>query len=450
MTRLTWVQPEDLLLHAFVQAHDDGVAVSDLEEEWRRRTGSIVAPVSGVGPQPAGRELRARAAQMLEEIDQRSGPTSVPTAQELFAQAAGEPALPTAPDPDRIRGAWIGRAAGCLLGKPVEKIPREGIRAILDGTNDWPLSQYFTAQGLDPAISGRYPWNRRSKPTSLRENIDGMPEDDDLNYPLLNLELLERHGVGFTTEDVADLWLANLPAGRVFTAERVAYRNLLLGQDPNHAATLGNPFREWIGAWIRGDVFGWSHPGRPRAAAELALRDARLSHRGAGIEGELWVAAACAAAPVADNLDTVFAAGASAVPSHSTVLAAINAGREIGTNPDLERGLDQLHARFGRHHWVHVLNNAATVSWALTSATHNADIDYGEAICRAVMAGWDTDSAAATVGSIAGAMLGAAALPPQWTTPLHDRYSTSLPGFDTVTFTELTQRTLNLIGNRHA
>ena len=59
-----------------------------------------------------------------------------------------------------------------------------------------------------------------------------MPEDDDLNYPLLALRLLERHGPDFTTDDVAQLWLDDLPAGRDFTAERVAYRNLLHGHQP--------------------------------------------------------------------------------------------------------------------------------------------------------------------------------------------------------------------------
>ena len=39
-------------------------------------------------------------------------------------------------------------------------------------------------------------------PTSLAENIDGMPEDDDLNFALLALRLLEQHGAGFTTDDV--------------------------------------------------------------------------------------------------------------------------------------------------------------------------------------------------------------------------------------------------------
>ena len=110
-----------------------------------------------------------------------------------------------------------------------------------------------------------------------------MPEDDDLNYPLLGLLLLERHGHGFTTADVARLWLDELPAGRTFTAERVAYRNLLAGIEPPHTARYRNPFREWIGALIRADVYGWTHPGDPAAAAEQAWRDATLTHTANGV-----------------------------------------------------------------------------------------------------------------------------------------------------------------------
>ena len=68
--------------------------------------------------------------------------------------------------------------------------------------------------------------------------------------------LLERHGPAFTTEDVATAWLDSLPAGRVFTAERVAYRNLLLGLVPPETATYRNPFREWIGARLRVELHG--------------------------------------------------------------------------------------------------------------------------------------------------------------------------------------------------
>ena len=71
---------------------------------------------------------------------------------------------------DRVHGGWLGRAAGCLLGKPVEKIPREGIRAIAESTGNWPLSGYFTAVGLDPDVAAAYPWNRasRARPASPR------------------------------------------------------------------------------------------------------------------------------------------------------------------------------------------------------------------------------------------------------------------------------------------
>ena len=123
-----------------------------------------------------------------------------------------------------------------------------------------------------------------------------MPEDDDLNYPLLNLLLLQRHGKRFTTADVARLWLDELPAGRTFTAERVAYRNLLAGLEPPHTARHRNPFREWIGALIRADVHGWTNPGDPAAAAEQAHRDAALTHTANGVYAAMFAAAVIAEA----------------------------------------------------------------------------------------------------------------------------------------------------------
>ena len=67
------------------------------------------------------------------------------------------------------------------------------------------------------------------------------------------------------------MWLVDLPAGRTFTAERVAYRNLLDGISPPLTARIRNPFREWIGAQIRTDLYGWVNAGSPRRAAEWAV-----------------------------------------------------------------------------------------------------------------------------------------------------------------------------------
>jgi ADP-ribosylglycohydrolase len=329
-----------------------------------------------------------------------------------------------------------------VLGKPVEKIPRRGIREILEATGRWPLSGYFTAAGLPDDVAARWPWNRRSAVNSLAENIDGTPEDDDLNFALLALRVLETHGREFTSDDVAQAWLSWLPGGRVFTAERVAYRNLLLGLTPPATALRHNPFREWIGAQIRTDVYGWACPGRPDAAAALAYRDATVSHVGDGVSGAMWAAALTSAAVVASDVDEVLDAGESVLPS-GRFAKAVREARELGAaGGDWESVVDALEERHGHLHWVHVRNNAALVAAALA---HSGG-DFDRAICAAVSGGWDTDSNGATVGSVMGALTGAAGIRPEWTLPLRGRLHSSIAGFDGVSFESLAHRTATVIG----
>ncbi|MFD2470573.1 ADP-ribosylglycohydrolase family protein [Amycolatopsis silviterrae] len=421
--RLTWAQPEDLLAHEFVQSAVEGKDVTSVRERWIAAGGDPVPAVSGAGPRPAPPALRALARTLLDELAALPAAPAPGEPDDWDAIAALLPSAPVLPRPDgdRTLGAWTGRAAGCLLGKPVEKIPREGIEEILRATGRWPLDRWFTAVGLPDEVAARWPWNRRSAPTSLEENISGMPEDDDLNYPILALTLLERHGREFTTDDVAQLWLEQLPAGRVFTAERAAYRNLLDARPVPETATHLNPFREWIGALIRTDVFGWVSPGDVREAARLAWVDARLSHTRNGIYGAMWAAALASAAMVCDSVHGVLDAAETVLPPSSRLASAVQFGREAAAYDD---GLDRLHARYGDLHWVHVLNNAAVIAYALT----RGDGDFGQSVSLAVTAGWDTDSAAATVGGVVGALAGVDGIGEQWTKPLDNRIATSLPG----------------------
>lgn len=446
--RLTWAQPEDLLPHELVQASSEGKDVSAVRHRWQGSGGNLAAPVSGASAAAAPAYLRTLARDLLYELDaiptpfDPQQPDGLEEIEALATSVRELVPLPTsdADLADRIHGAWLGRAAGCLLGKPVEKIPREGIEEILRSTGRWPLDGYFTAAGLGPEVAQRWPWNRRSAPTSLAENIDGMPEDDDLNFPILGLRTLQAHP-GLTTDDVALSWLANLPAGRVFTAERAAYRNLLDGRRAPETATVRNPFREWIGALIRSDIYGWTNPGRPQAAARLAWNDARLSHTRNGIYGAMWTAGMASAAVVSDDVDAVVLAGLATVPPHSALAAAVHEGIRLGgSGLGVSEGLDSLHEQYGHLHWVHVLNNAATIAYALT-AGHG---DFTSSVSIAVTAGWDTDSVGATVGGVVGAVRGAQALPQQWTGPLHNRIATSLPGPSEVRIDELAEATLAL------
>ncbi|MET7460571.1 ADP-ribosylglycohydrolase family protein, partial [Nonomuraea sp. NPDC005501] len=391
--------------------------------------------------EPGAARLRPLAERLLDELAAVPSPLAEPT--DLAAVVAATPSWP-APrdrrpvDPARLLGAWQGRAAGCVLGKPVEKIPREGVREIAEATGNWPIRHWFTARGLPAEVAARWPWNRRSAVNSLAENIDGVPEDDDLNYPLLALTVLERHGRGFTTDDVAKLWLDELPAGRTFTAERVAYRNLLSGVEPPETATHRNPFREWIGALIRTDVYGWVNPGDPATAAEYAWRDARLTHTANGVYGAMFAAALCAQSLVATSVEEVVAAGLSVVPPGSRLHDAVRrAAEDAASEPDFERVVDRLHERHAGLHWVHTINNAALVAAALIHGRG----DFTASIAGAVAGGWDTDSAGATVGSVAGALNGG--VPERWR--MRNSLASSVTGFDGIGLDELARRTGELM-----
>lgn len=425
---IPWLDPLERFGHELRQLQEEGADLRELGQSWNalldedKRVHSLA--------------YLARAEEISLTIRQ------VYQREQFVEQLNGRPSRPFSCEElsQKLHTAWLGRAAGCLLGKPVEKVPREGIRAILQSIGEYPLSQYFTAEGVPPEVTERYPWNRASRPTSMRENIVCMPEDDDLNYSMLNLAVVERFGPDFTTENVAQTWLEMMPVLTVFTAERVAYFNLLNYLKPPHTATRHNPYREWIGAQIRADLWGYMHPGNPAEAAKAAFRDARLSHVENGIFGEMMVAAMVAKAFVARDINEVIAAGLEVIPSDSRLAQAVEQTLELDIlNQPWDTTLDMLYANLQHYHWVHTINNAALVIASLVYGQG----DYERSICATVMGGWDTDCNGATVGSIA-ALIGGE-VPLKWTAPLRNHVRTSLKGFDHIGFDELAKRTLNIV-----
>ncbi|MGY1501608.1 ADP-ribosylglycohydrolase family protein [Streptomyces sp. QTS52] len=452
MLRLTWVQPEDLIGHELRQATQDGREPSRIAARWRAAGGSEAPSRAGASAGPVSRYLRLLAEDLLDELADLPSrladdePTELTRIRALCPDWPAQPASAArpAPTPLRLEAAWLGRAAGCLLGKPVEKLPLAAIRDLARSTGNWPLNTWFTARGVPEELATAHPWNRRSATTSLAENIDGMPEDDDLNYPLLNLLLLGRHGPHFTTTDVAQLWLDELPAGRTFTAERIAYRNLLSGLEPPLTARHRNPFREWIGALIRADVHGWTNPGAPATAAEQAYRDAALTHTANGVYAAMFTAAAIAeAATGTHDIHACLRTGLTVVPPRSRLAEAIRQGIQLAeSHRDFTTVVDELHATHAAaYHWVHAIPNTALIAAALT----HADGDFTGSICRAVSGGWDTDSNGATTGSIAALLAGSpAALPERWTSPLKNRLATSVADFNGTGFDTLARLTHSL------
>ena len=330
-----------------------------------------------------------------------------------------------------------------MLGKPLEVLSfrtgRAGLLAYLERAGALPLRDYV------PAIEGSLP--SRLEPDCCRGRIGRAEPDDDINYTVLALELLERHGAELATEDVARAWLREVPAGTTWTAERAAYRTLLANMDDEFvngappgfdlAACSDNACNEWIGGQIRADLYGWVTPGQPVLAARFARRDAQLSHRGDGVHAAVFIAALGATIPTAPDLDAALDEALEQIPEDCGAAHAVRNGRSLAGDP---QGAAELHRIYAELSPVHALNNLALVVWAL--CTHPDD--FGAAIGEVVSGGWDTDSNGATVGGLSG--IAGNPVPARWTQPWNGRVAVTLAGRQELMLDSLVERTVALAG----
>jgi len=341
---------------------------------------------------------------------------------------------------DRVTGAWLGRCIGCFLGKPAEGVRSDRFWPFLKATRQWPIRRYLRFGVRGKAAEGFPDLTRRNRCDRLRY----MPVDDDTNYTTTGFLIVRKHGADFTPADVAQFWLGNLPLLATCTAERVAYRNLALGIDPPASARYRNPYREWIGAQIRADAFGYVSMGNPQRAAEFAWRDASISHIRNGIYGEMLVAAMLAAAPYCASPADLLKVGLSEIPKTSRLFADLTEAmdwRARGLTYD--EAVGKIHAKWDEkvgHDWCHTNSNAVICAVALLWG----EGDFGQSVCRAVQPCFDTDCNGATVGSIMGMSLGARNLPACWVDRLSDTLHTSLMGYPVVKITQIARETFDL------
>ncbi len=329
---------------------------------------------------------------------------------------------------DKIHGAWLGRCAGCLLGKPVEGWRTDQLWPIVKAAGHEMLTDYFWRLGITKDILAEL------KPDAqMFTEFDHMPRDDDADYTITGMALVKSKGIQFTSNDVAQFWMTQIPLLSTCTAERVAYRNFANQISPPLSAVVRNPYREWIGAQIRADFYGYVALGRPELAAELAWRDASISHVKNGIYGEMWVAAALAAAGVENDICRIIEIGLNEIPFNSRFsekVRSVLAWHDEGiTYQDAVKRIHQQWDEYHSHDWCHVISNAQIVTMALLWS----EGDFEQAITKSVWPGFDTDCNGATVGSIMGMVLGADALPDKWTSPLNDTLLTSVSGYNRTT-----------------
>lgn len=348
---------------------------------------------------------------------------------------------------DVLYGGWLGAIAGCYLGKPVQGWSRDKILKYLQASDQYPLESYIRSV---PSLAEAYDIYNTVESSDAEESLfvndtPHMPVDDDIDYIAVGLGILDQHGFDFEPVDVANYWLQNIPAFNTYTAERIAYRNLLNLVVPPESATYRNPYREHVGAMIRADMWGYAALGDLEQAAAYAWRDASVSHIKNGIYGEMFAAAMMAAAPFESDPRRLVELGLTEIPAQCRLAEAVTdvlEWRDAGHT--YEEAVERVHERWDeadQFDWVHTISNAEVLTLALLWG----EGAFGESLCLAIQAGFDTDSHAATLGSILGLVHGAENLPEAWTDPLNDTVETSLVSYQRQKISDLARETLDRI-----
>ena len=351
----------------------------------------------------------------------------------------------------RATAGFLSSVCGCVLGKPVEvRTTMAALQRAGEASGEWPIREYLSEAMLD-ALGDRH----RSWREAVRDRIRFVARDDDINYTVLGMLILEQYGIHFSRADVMQMWLFNLPLAYTFGPERMLLTRTSavgiaerlrrgrgvpgIGADPEsilaELVASWNPGDELCGAQIRADAYGYACAGRPRLAAELAWRDAGWTHRATGVYATMFTAAAIAGAFVIDDPLELCRMALRCVPRRSRFHERVaDCLEQVAQASDWCDGYRRIHDRYGCYGHCQVYQETGTLINTLRFA---AGVEDG--ICMQVMQGNDTDSYGATLGSLLGVLHGR---PPEqrWLAPFHDEIRTTVAGLYESSLTKVAQR----------
>ena len=309
---------------------------------------------------------------------------------------------------DKTKAAWLGRLCGGGLGTALEG--------------------YTTAQ-------------LQKKFGEIRTYVrNPNTYNDDITYEIAFLEACCNVRGMPSSADIADKWLELIPCG--WSAEQVALDNLRRGMYPPESGTFRNPYREWIGAQMRGAVCGQVAPLNPQKAVLLAWRDAEISHHGNGILGEVFNAVLVSLAYGEDPIRICLEKAVSCIPKDSEYASVLHfaLGQCMKKN-DFYTAWAACEEKYKRYNWIHAYPNAAAEVVALYFGKDN----FNDVMHYIAMCGQDVDCNAAQLGAALGAKLGTKGIEERWTDPFGDEIVTYLRGNKTVSLQELINKTIAVV-----
>ena len=343
-------------------------------------------------------------------------PTLVPLSDEEYAE--------------RVKGAFYGRCAAVILGKPLEMgLTKNDIKRYLESLCEFPITDYVSP--YSPALDMKL---REDCIYSTKGNVKYAQPDDDINYTLLGLKLAELYPDGFKKRDVGENWLNNIAYYWCWCASRQAYFSMVSLDDTldidkqiDEIPYRFNPWRECIDGQIRTDIWGYIHPSDLKGACKDSYTDCAFSLTKNGIYGGMFVAGAIAGALSKDpTVEKIIASGLACIPQKSRLAETVN---DVCSwweeSKDWEAVCDKIYEKYGHLHFAATLNNMAIVILGIIAG----GLDYSKSISIATMCGIDTDCNSGTVGSIVGAAIGYNAIDKKWIDPLNDTIKSTVASF---------------------
>ena len=288
---------------------------------------------------------------------------------------------------NKVYGCWLGKNAGGTLGEPLEK--RFGQEEMFD------ISWY----------------------PELPE--EGLP-NDDLEIQLIWLQALQERGPGIKSRDLAEYWLDCIAYN--FDEYGLHKTNLNKGLMPPVSGWYNNWFKDCMGSPIRSEIWACIAPGAPEVAARYAFEDSICDHAGGeSVYGEIFNAVVESAAFVISDKFKLIEIGLNAIPGGSETYQAINKVVEL-----FKEEVDWIEARnIIKNKFYNPIAQYSPINLAFQTIGWLYGENFGDAICKAVNCGWDTDCTGATLGAILGIIMGADELPEKWLEPLGDEISTN-------------------------
>lgn len=283
----------------------------------------------------------------------------------------------------------------------------------------------YTKENLKKAFGDIYDYVR--KPNTY---------NDDITYELALLEAFKKAGHDITSADIAEQWLALIPTG--WSAEDRALRNLQLGVFPPMSGAANNPYREWIGAQMRGAVCGMIYPGNIEKTARLAFMDGQVSHYNNGVLGEVFNAVLTSAAYVKKDMREILSVAFEAIPADSEYYSVIDFALKACQNAsDWEEAWQTCENKYGVYNWIHAYPNAAAEIVAL----YFGGTDFNEVMHIIASVGFDVDCNAAQIAT-AVAIASGKELDSRWTEPIGDLLITYMRNIKEISIKDLAHQTV--------